>query len=69
VEREWWSRKPRWYLPAEGIGNQMGHNDAVPVHPKPDPEISPTGLGWPIDVSRETLSKDSGPDTGLGWPQ
>jgi len=33
----------------------------------------PSGLGWPVDVSRETSEREAavqpGSPSGLGWPQ
>ena len=36
------------------------------------PNIHPSGLGWPLDVSRETSvepqASEPGHPSGLGWP-
>ena len=49
----------------------MRQNALVSAIPKPEQEseIKDSGLGWPVDVSRETSPLDSAPDTGLGWPE
>ncbi len=47
----------------------MRHNGSVPQ--QPDPHEKPAGLGWPVDVSRETLEvniEEMGKKAGLGWP-
>lgn len=47
----------------------MGQNDSVSTPTNPEPHIKESGLGWPINVSRETFQEELEPDTGLGWPE
>jgi len=47
----------------------MGHNGPVP--PQPQLPKKPVGLGWPVNVSRETsdqAAEQTGKKVGLGWP-
>lgn len=45
----------------------MRHNEEM--NQAPDPKVRATGLGWPTDVSRETLVDAVAAASGLGWPQ
>ncbi len=43
----------------------------TPVPQQSNPNEKPSGLGWPTNVSRETLTiktDEIGKMTGLGWP-
>jgi hypothetical protein len=51
------------------FGKQIRHNSPVPQQSHPGEK--PSGLGWPVNVSRETLTDETDEKvkiTGLGWP-
>ena len=64
-----WNPRQPWCEPGVESISQMGHNRGVPQQSKTADESS--GLGWPINVSRETLTTEAdqiGTKVGLGWP-